>query len=335
MVSMLAMKYVYSDEIVVPFPIASMEAVCDGALTDCLRVLFPAKARCFAKRDARRLVVSALPGACFGPAPERLASLLLGDVDDALLWAKKRFGLERITVLGFPARRSAPAPGIVFEGKARARQAGIRLDLPELGRLVAAARDGSYRPGIVVDIWSDGGRVHSFFVPEGTALGKVLDLLPGRTGTGRAGSVPVLFHPFTGERFRGDSVLTGVMSLALVSEDSSDIPAPAGSGLLAFPWFGRRIRMSPEDAAPVRERPCSNCLACEAHCPSGLHPSILYHQISRGSPHDARGLDIRSCIRCGICSFVCPSGLELAETIVGALRLLEEDSDEDRVPEIS
>ncbi|MCD6121043.1 MAG: 4Fe-4S dicluster domain-containing protein [Spirochaetales bacterium] len=104
---------------------------------------------------------------------------------------------------------------------------------------------------------------------------------------------------------------------------------PAGRGLFPFPFFNRRI-----DFAEIRRciprgsgtemSPCINCLACVDYCPAELHPSYLYHLITRENIDEAAKLGLKACILCGKCSFVCPSSIPLSETFKAAIKELEE-----------
>ena len=319
--SMLDMEFSFSSAVSVPFPVGTNTVVCDGSLGDCLGKLFPDKKAYFEKQDPGRMIISALPQAPFGVSPDVLAAFFFDDLEGTLRWAIERFGLTGIKLAGLSEFKEMNIRDVVFRRGIPRREAGVRLNLFEFNRLISAAREGKVSSGLLLSIFRDPGNVHSFFVPDGTSLEKIIESERGLT----AGE---LYDPFSGKSFGTGDTISGAMEHALVSSDSEYIASPGMGQLFAFPWFDRTIAMRKAGRSENSEQPCSNCLACGDHCPADLSPSILYHQIIKGGMHDTPGLGLFTCIRCGLCSFVCPSSLPLFDEITGAIDRLIEESDE-------
>jgi len=318
---MLSMEYSFSRSVTVPFSVGTDIMACDGSMVDCLGKLFPQRKVYFEKQDPGRLIISALPQAPFGVYPDILAGFFFEDLAGALQWSIERFNLSEITVAGLSELSEKKVRRVVYRRTLPKRQSGVQLDLFEFSRLVSAVREEKVSSGLLVSIFRDPGNVHSFFVPDGTSLEKIFESERGLT----AGE---LYNPFTGRSFGTVDMINGAREHALVYSDSEYSASPGAGQLFAFPWFGRTIAMRKTRRSENPGQPCSNCLACGDHCPAGLYPSILYHQITKGGLHDTPGLDLFACTRCGMCSFVCPSSLPLFDEITGAIDRLNEESDE-------
>jgi len=317
---MLEKENVFSSSVAVPFHVGTRPATCSDSLSECLGILFPEKKAWFEKQYTGRMIISALPHAPFGVAPDVLAGFFFDDLEAALRLIMERFDLGRITVVGLPEFSEKQVKGVEYSDKISKRERGIRLDLFEFSRLVSAVRDGTVSSGILISIFRDPGSVHSFFVPEGTTLNQTFNS-DQNLASGE------LYEPYSGKVFSPDDEISRASEQALVFTDSEYMASPGSGPFVAFPWFNRKIAMRKVERAEKSELPCSNCLSCGDHCPADLSPSILYHQIIKGGLHDTPALDLFACTGCGLCSFVCPSGLPLCDEITDAIDRLNEESD--------
>ncbi len=91
---------------------------------------------------------------------------------------------------------------------------------------------------------------------------------------------------------------------------------PKGGFLFSFPYFDRRIlfKKLPKRQKIPKVKVCINCLACVRHCPAGIHPSYIYHNLINKNIEEAENLGIYRCTLCGKCTFTCPANLPLHNT---------------------
>lgn len=316
----------FSRDIEVPLDIPVREMECGAAAIDALTLLFPSRSAYFASSDCGRLVVDFRPQAPFGPEPGKLCDLLLPDLRAAALAVRDKFSLKGITLSGLEKDRRFSEKGITFAiGGRRSGKEGVKLDAVQFARLSSLCAGGKVRLGIVATVYLGERSVFSAYIPESSKIEDLFGHFPEVADFVRKNPGSVPYHPISGKELDPDGVLSSDGGCLVCFTGAGEIPAPGRGGLFPFPYFTRRIAMRRRRAFETGARPCSNCLACVGECPSGIHPSLLYHQIKAGNPYDARSMGLERCVSCGICSFVCPSGIGLHQTLTEAIASLESE----------
>ncbi len=300
-----------------PVPMPAVAITPDHALRDVLALVSPEKSASRQACGTERIWVDFAPSAPFGPSFGQLSSCLGVSLGEALQLLRQRAGVS-VAVTGLDAERQVEVDDACYRRRLPTRVGDLVLSPLELVLLAHGFSTGRIQTAVTVSVFLGPGRVIAFLVPRGHSLRDVLfsadairaytDKHPGAT----------LTHPLSGRTVAFDDPCTAQTDVLCFSGAGYALLPPA-SVLFAFPAFNRRLAMRRGESHPGESRPCANCLACSRHCPAGLRPAFLYHNLQADDAEEALALGLHACTSCGHCTVACPSRLPLCETIATGL----------------
>ncbi|MBU8920524.1 MAG: hypothetical protein KOO63_01570 [Bacteroidales bacterium] len=310
----------------VPFDIISDGAECDKDLGSVLCFLFPRKHPYICAMDHKRLSVRFSTGDPFGPSPGTLCDSLFPELKDDVLTVRDRFGLNSIEISGLGEEKIFKEEKVVFSPQTGKRNA-IPLTAPEFRRLAVLCRERKHEESVLFSVFIDPDNIFSFFLPAGKKINEVFDTREEIKSFISENPETRAYHPVTGRAYDLENDIACPDNSLVTFTGTGYVLSPENSGISGFPWFGNKATMRRLKERDRKEYPCSNCLKCVDVCPSGIDPSLLWHNLRADNLDEALMLGLISCTRCGLCSFVCPSDIDLHGRLTKALDQVESERD--------
>jgi ferredoxin len=206
---------------------------------------------------------------------------------------------------------------VVLSDQGATKHVTCPVDLESFCGLYSIASSGAYADTVWVSCFLAPESVYVSVVPRGTPLNDALRNFPAIAEflDTHGGDQPA--HLLTNTPIPLDTSCSHLTSLIYFPQQGCALGAD-DSWLFPFPVFNRQLSMRENTLDHPAPTPCSNCMACQRFCPSGIRPAFLYHHLEAGDEEEAAELGLDRCIQCGWCSHVCPSNLPLAQTIINA-----------------